>query len=274
MAIARCPDNCLHFETQDLALVPACREADGGRVLGFNVLGGGKLGSGGYRIATALDIFVTESEAVSVCRAMVEVYRDYGPRDARNAARFAFLLDDWGERKVREEVERVVGRPLARAGVDLRKTSVREHVGIYRQKQTGMNSVGLKIPVGRITGSDLCAVAELAEVFGNGEVRLSPAQAMIIPFVPDRVVGELSEHSLLKRFAYNPSPVMQGLVSCVGSDYCNLGVIETKGHALETAQALDKKLGAGVKPLTMHWSGCPAGIIWWRILGCWEKRPR
>ena len=259
MAVTGCPDNCLHTETQDLALVPAYQECDGVRVWGFNVLAGGKLGSGGYRIAGPLDVFVTAPEVTNVCRAIIEVYRDYGPRDARNTARLAFLLDDWGEAQFRAEVEARVGRPLSRSGVSARKSTAKDHVGIYRQKQLGMNYVGLKVPVGRITADDLAAIAALAERYGTGEVRLSPAQTMIIANVGDRRIGDLAEERLLKRFAYNPSPLMNGVVSCVGNDYCNLAVIETKTRAMQTIKALDAKLGSRLKPLTMHWSGCPAG---------------
>jgi ferredoxin-nitrite reductase len=169
------------------------------------------------------------------------------------------LLDDWGEAQFRAEVEMRVGRPLSRSGVSARKPSVKDHVGIYRQKQSGMNYVGLKVPVGRITAPDLMAIAALAERYGTGDVRLSPAQTMIIPNVSDRRIGDLAEEPLLKRFAYNPSPIMNGVVSCVGNDYCNLAVIETKTRAMQTATALDAKLGSRLKPLTMHWSGCPAG---------------
>ena len=259
VAVTGCPDNCLHTETQDLALVPAYRESDGMKILGFNVLAGGKNGSGGYRIASPLDIFVTAQEAVEAFQAITFVYRDFGYRESRNNARLAFLLDDWGEARFRKEVEARVGRALIPAGTDARKPSVNDHGGIYRQKQPGMNYVGLKVPVGRIEAEDLKSIAALAERYGTGEIRISPAQTLIVPNVPDRKVGDLTEHPLLKKFAYNPSPILKGLVSCVGIDYCNLAVIETKSRALETARALEAKLGPGIKPITMHWSGCPAG---------------
>ena len=63
----------------------------------------------------------------------------------------------------------------------------------------------------------------------------------------------------MAEFAYNPSPTQKGLVSCVGNDYCNLAVIETKSRAIATARNLDEQLGRAPKPITMHWSGCPAG---------------
>jgi ferredoxin-nitrite reductase len=122
-----------------------------------------------------------------------------------------------------------------------------------------MNYVGLKVLVGRVTAEDLVKVLDLAEKYGNGEVRLAPNQAVIIPNVGDRKVGELAEEPLLKQFTYNPHSLYRGLVSCVGNDYCNLAVIETKSRAVQTAKALEAKLEATLKPITMHWSGCPAG---------------
>ncbi len=259
VTITGCPDNCLHAETQDLALVPAFQENGGAKTCGFNVLAGGKLGSGGYRIASALDIFVTPKDAVDVCRAITFVYRDFGYRESRNTARLAFLLDDWGEERFRKEVEARIGRPLMPAGIDARKAVVNDHGGIYRQRQPGLNYVGLKIPVGRIKASDLKQIAELADRYGTGEIRISPGQTLIIPNVEDGRLGDMSMEPLLKEFAYNPSPILKGLVSCVGNDYCNLAVIETKSRALETAKALEANLMTGIKPITMHWSGCPAG---------------
>lgn len=258
VAVTGCPDNCLHLETQDLALVPAYLEGSHGKGVGYNVLAGGKLGSGGYRIATPLDIFVTEGEALDVSRAVIQIFRDHGSRENRNQARLAFLLDEWGESRFRQEVAMRVGKALSPAGIDARKPVEKSHVGIYRQKQPGMNYVGLKVLVGRIQFGDLIKIAALAEKYGTGEIRISPAQALIIPNVPDRKIGDLDREAIVKQFAYNPSPVYRGLVSCVGSDYCNLAVIETKGRAVETAKALESRLGSALKPITMHWSGCPA----------------
>lgn len=258
VAVTGCPDNCVHTETQDLALVPAYHESAQGKRIGYNVLAGGKLGSGGYRIAAPLDIFVTRDEALDVSRVIIQIFRDHGPRENRTQARLAFLLDEWGEGRFRQEIETRLGKTLSPAGSDARKPAENGHVGIYRQIQPGMNYAGLKVLVGRIQHGDLVKIAALAEKYGTGEVRISPAQALIIPNVSDRKIGGLDREPLVKQFAYNPSPVYKGLVSCVGSDYCNLAVIETKGRAVETAKALEERIGSTLKPITMHWSGCPA----------------
>jgi ferredoxin-nitrite reductase len=259
VAVTGCPHNCLHMETQDLALVPAYYDLGHDRCAGFNVMVGGKLGSGGYRIASPLDVFVNPAGALEVCRAVMQLYRDHGPRENRTQARLAFLIEDWGEARFRAEVEARVGKTLARAGGDARKSTEQDHLGIFRQRQRGMNYAGLKVRVGRITAEALIKVAAMAERYGNGELRIAANQALLITNVGDRKVGELAEEPLLKEFAYNPSPLYKGLVSCVGSDYCNLAVIETKSRAVETAKALENKLGGSLKPITMHWSGCPAG---------------
>lgn len=259
VAVTGCPDNCVHLETQDLALVPAYLDGGQGKSVGYNVLAGGKLGSGGYRVATPLDIFVTQDAALDVCRAIIQIFRDHGSRENRTQTRLAFLLDEWGEDRFRQEVETRVGKTLSPAGIDVRKPSEKSHVGIYRQKQPGMNYVGLKVLVGRMKHGDLAKISALSEKYGTGEIRISPAQALIIPNVSDRKVGDLDQDPLVKQFAYNPSPLYKGLVSCVGNDYCNLAVIETKSRAVETVAKLEVTLSSGIKPITMHWSGCPAG---------------
>ncbi len=259
VAVTGCPHNCVHMETQDVALVPAYYDLGHDRCLGFNVLVGGKLGSGGCRMASPLDVFVNPSDAVDVVRAIVELYRDHGPRENRTQARLAFLVEAWGAERLRAEVEAKVGKRLAPAGEDARKIGEHDHIGIFRQRQRGLNYAGLKVPVGRIQAADFLKIVALSERYGNGEIRLTPGQGLIVTNISDRVVGELAEEPLLKQFAYNPSPVYKGLVSCVGSDYCNLAVIETKSRAVESAKALEKRLGGTLKPITMHWSGCPAG---------------
>jgi len=254
-----CPDNCLHAETQDLALVPATKEIHGEIRTGFNLLVGGKLGSGGYRIATPLDVFVLPEEAVEVSCAVIKAFRDYGFRDSRTTARLAFLLEEWGQVRFRVEVERQVGRLLLTAGNDARKKAEDQHSGVFRQRQSGLNYAGLHIPVGRMDAQDLLGLTDLAERYGTGDLRLGANQSLVIPNIHDAVLGDFVEESLLQTFGYNPSPLRKGLVSCVGNDYCNLAVIETKSQAMKTAAALEAKVGTEIKPISMHWSGCPAG---------------
>jgi len=258
VTITACKENCSHAETQDLALTPATKEIKDKVVNGFNVAVGGKMGSGGYRMASALDLFVTQAEATEICSHIVHIFRDHGFRELRTKARLAFLIDDWGVEKFRKELERRAERPLLAAGKDERADKHVDHVGIYRQKQPGLNYVGLAVPVGRMTGEQLLEIADLAEKYGSGLIRLTIGQNVIIPNVPDAFIGALTAEPLLKELRYEPSEIMRGLVSCTGMDYCHFALIETKQQALKTARTLEQGLGK-TKPISIHWSGCPAG---------------
>jgi ferredoxin-nitrite reductase len=258
VTITACKEACTHAEAQDIALTPATKQIEGVEVNGFNVAVGGKMGSGGYRVASPLDLFVAPEDAAAICSEIVLIFRDHGFRESRTKARLAFLIEDWGIKKFRRELERRADRPLLNAGVDVRTAKHTDHVGILRQKQPGLNYVGLTVPVGRMTAEQMLGAADLAEHYGSGQIRLTVGQNIIIPNVPDRQVGELTDEPLLKELRYDPSEVMRGLVSCTGMDYCHFALIETKGWALKTARALETKLGK-TQPLRMHWSGCPAG---------------
>jgi ferredoxin-nitrite reductase len=257
VTITACKDSCTHAEAQDLALTPAFKENGGVSVKGFNVAIGGKLGSGGFRMASPLDLFVTPEEAASICSHIVMIFRDHGARELRTKARLAFLIEEWGVEKFRKELERRVDRPLAPAGKDQRTSKHTDHVGVFRQQQAGLNYVGLAVPVGRMTSEQMLQLADVAENYGSGALRLTVGQNVIIADVPDGKLGELTEEPVLQTLRYDPSEVMRGLVSCTGVDFCHFALIDTKGWALKTAQALENKLG-NTQPLRMHWSGCPA----------------
>ena len=257
VTITGCPEHCTGGETQDVSMTPALAALDGRQVAGLNVAVGGKQGSGGPVFAQPLDAFVLPGEAAAVCAEIALIFRDHGPREARSKARLAFLLADWGAARFRAELERRLGRPLPRAGGDARGASVNDHVGLFRQREPGLNYVGLKTPVGRVTGDQLVELARLSERYGRGEVRFTPSQNALIPHVPDRVVGALLEEPLLKALPYNPSEVQRGVVSCTGTDFCNLALIDTKTRAMALAREFEHRLGP-TRPITVRWSGCPA----------------
>jgi nitrite reductase (NADH) large subunit len=267
VTVTGCLENCCQPETQDVGLVPAFRELEGRQVNGFNILVGGKQGSGGYRPASPLDVFVRPDEAAGVCAEITRIFRDHGSRTTRVRARLAFLIEDRGIAWFRSELQRRRAHPLLRAGTDMRKKHHADHLGILPQKRPGRNyegpdlySVGMLVPVGRITTAQMRGVADLAERYGSGAIRVTTGQNLIVTNVPESRLGALSEEPLFQDLPFNPSPIMRGLVSCTGSDYCNLALIETKGYAIEVARELERRTaGRKIQPLTIHWSGCPAG---------------
>jgi ferredoxin-nitrite reductase len=255
ITVTGCTDNCTHGESQDIALVPAKKA---GR-LGFNVLVGGKMGSGGFTVASPLNVFVEVFQASAVVIELIKIYRDHGPREARSKCRFAFLIEEWGVRRLRAALVARLGHELAFQGRDLRGSAHADHLGVVSQKQASLSAVGLCIPTGRVNPEQLDELARLADAYGNGEIRLTIGQNAIIPNVPVDRVSALLDEPLLKQLSPRPSPFMRGLVACVGTDYCNLALIETKSRAIALSETLHNKMGSGGNPLSIHWSGCPAG---------------
>jgi ferredoxin-nitrite reductase len=257
VTITGCPDSCTAVETQDVAMTPAMATLDGVDVVGFNLAVGGKQGSGGPTLATDLDAFVPPEEAAEICAAVALLFRDHGPREARSRARLAFLVEEWGGERFRKELESRLGRPLPSAGRDLRSATVTDHIGVFRQRRPGLNYVGLKTPVGRITGDQLLELARIADEYGAGELRMTPLQNVLLPHVPDARLGALLEEPVVRQLPYNPSEVLRGVGSCTGTDFCNLALIDTKTRAMALVRDFERRIGK-TRPIAVRWSGCPA----------------
>ena len=267
VAITGCIDGCTHTGTQDISLTPAVREVNATEVKGFNVAVGGKMGSGGYRPATPLDVFVTPREAARVCAEIILLFRDHGSREARNKCRLAFLVEEWGAARFRYLLEMACGFPLLPAGRPAERspqsssasgTGSAGHTGVMAQAGPGLKAAGLVVPVGRMTAHQLREAARLADTYGDGEIRITTGQNVIIPNVPEDDMPSLLAEPLLLELPVNPPEVMRGLVACTGKDYCHFSLIETKELAIKTARSLASSLGK-TGPLSMRWSGCPNG---------------
>lgn len=250
-----CTGNCTPNETQDLALVPARREG----ATGFNILVGGKQGSGGMVPASSLDAFVMEEEAAAVAREIILLFRDHGPRGERGRCRLAFLIAAWGVERFREELVKRLGRPLSGAGEDLRARDSREdHLGVQPQRAPGLFTVGFTTGTGRVMAGELDEMARLAETFGAAEVRLTPEQNGIFVGVSEARLSPFLAEPFFSRFPYEPNPFERGLVTCVGTDYCNLALIDTKGIGAEVSRGLREVFGDNFPPISIRWSGCAA----------------
>ena len=254
ITITGCLENCTHAESQDIALVPAFRRDR----VGFNVLVGGKMGSGGFTIASPLDVFVPVSLGARLVAELVRIYRDHGSRDARAKCRFAFLIAEWGLPRLRQELAQRVEWDLEPAGRDVRSTFHSDHLGVAPQPQPGKRAVGLCVPMGRMHAGQVEEIARLADAYGNGEVRFTTGQNAIIPNVTEDGLGGLLAEELLQEFPHRPAPLRRAVVACTGTDYCNLAQIDTKGYAAALTDKLEEQLGGMSIPVSMHWSGCPA----------------
>ena len=253
IAIAGGKDNSVHAEINDIAFVPA----DKNGILGFNVLVGGYLSSTRCVSAIPMNVWVEPKDVASLCGAVLTVYRDNGRRANRQKSRLIWLIDDWGIEKFKVEVEKELGSKLATAATkDEIEGEKSDRIGIYSQKQPGYNYVGLNIPVGRLCADDMFKLASLAKVYGNGEIRFTVEQNVIIPYIPDDKLEAFLQQPILLKFSPNPKPLIRELVSCTGAQFCSFALIETKNRALAMAKELSTGLSL-LKPIRIHWTGCP-----------------
>ncbi|QUS61158.1 ferredoxin--nitrite reductase [Synechocystis sp. PCC 7338] len=254
IAIEGSRDNSVHAEINDVAFVPAYREG----ILGFNVVVGGFFSSRRCEAAIPLDAWVQpDQQVVDLCRSILEVYRDHGLRANRQKSRLMWLIDEWGVTKFREEVAAKLPFPLLTAAPkDELDWDKRDHLGVHPQKQAGLNYVGLHVPVGRLYANDFFELSRLADSYGNGEVRLTVEQNLILVNVPDDKLEALLAEPLLTKFKVDPHNLQRSVVSCTGAQFCKFALIETKNRALAMVEALEKELTVP-SPVRIHWTGCP-----------------
>jgi len=227
----------------------------------FRIAVGGATGHKSF--ARDLGVLVTPGELNKVVLALVRVYIANGNRGNRKSARLKHLLESWPLEKYLAEAEKLLGYQLRRSPVDpvpaisnLQSDVPHSHIGVYPQKQKGLNYVGVAMPVGQITPKQMVRVAEIADLYGSGEIRLTVWQNFIIPNVPDSYVETVKKALRRIGFDTQQSRLRGGLVACTGNSYCKFAQSNTKGHALALADYLEKKLALDL-PINIHLTGCP-----------------
>jgi ferredoxin-nitrite reductase len=191
---------------------------------------------------------------------MLRVFIEHGDRTDRKKARLKYLVDKWGVEKFLEETQKKLAFPLVKFPAELclkRPPSIRHgHIGVYRQKQPGKNYVGVVIPVGVTTVRQMRRLADLAENYGSGQLRLTPWQNLLIPDVPDAFVETVKRQLVRMGFHYEATNVLGGLVACTGNKGCKWSSTDTKGQAVALGEYLNKRVNLD-QPINIHLTGCP-----------------
>jgi sulfite reductase (ferredoxin) len=253
-SMSGCVDHCTGHEINDVSFVGVVND-DG--ETGYDLWVGGGL-STNPKLAQRIGVFVRPDQVSEVWAACTSIFRDYGYRRQRNHARIKFLMADWGPEKFRQVLQDEYlktalpdGPAPARAAHDQR-----DHVGVMKQKD-GANAVGFALRTGRISGTVLTRLAELAEQYGEGRIRTTAQQKLVILDVPDEqvegLVAALDEHDLQVR----PSAFRRGTMACTGLEFCKLAIVETKQHAQDLYNELEKRLPEFDEPISINVNGCP-----------------
>src|SRR5439155_19548104 len=121
-----------------------------------------------------------------------------GDRTNRKKARLKYLIDKWGVPKFMEEVEKKLAFPLVALAAEAcqkpQPPIPHAHIGVYKQSQPGKNYVGVVVPVGLLKTKQMVGLADVAQNYGSGTVRLTVWQNVIIPDVPDAFVGAVKKN--------------------------------------------------------------------------------
>ncbi|WP_423751577.1 nitrite/sulfite reductase [Salinirarus marinus] len=269
VSVTGCREGCGQGDINDLAFEPATKEIDGETVEGFNVRVGGGLARKEPRFARNVDVFVRPDRVGPVAGAISALFRDYGDRDNRFNARIKFLVDEWGPEKVRRVLqEEYVDWELETAGDDLRSEYTynagthgghADHVGVHEQND-GNYYVGLDVLVGRMGVDDVIELADVADEYGSGEIRLTQRQNAIITDVPEEDLDALLDEPLLEDYSPDPHPFMRGSIACTGTEFCSLSIVETKNRQVRYGRWLRDNVDVpdGVQDFHIHLSGCTA----------------
>jgi ferredoxin-nitrite reductase len=216
--------------------------------------------TGHRQLATDSGILVKPTEAVAVAAAMIRVFIEHGDRTDRKKARLKYLVDRWGIPRFLEETQRKLAFPLVRVPLSAclpRPAAIRQgHLGVYRQRQPGLNYIGVLVPVGQWTSRQMRRVANLAANYGSGQVRLTPWQNLLIPDVPDAFVETVKRQVVRMGLHHEATPVTGGLVACTGNAGCKWAATDTKRHAVALARHLEQRVRLD-QPINIHLTGCP-----------------
>ncbi|PTA69620.1 nitrite/sulfite reductase [Deinococcus arcticus] len=223
--------------------------------VGFDVWVGGGLGAVAH-LARRLGVFIRPEEVVEVGQAITAAYRDHGYRQNRKKSRLKYLIKDLGVERFREIVEtEYLGRqlpdgppaPVARFGGN-------DVLGVNPQAD-GLNYVVVATTVGRINPDKARALSDLADRYGQGVLRTTAFQNMVIPHVRSEDVAALSE--ALAALDLAPKTTIRGTtIACTGREFCRLALTETKARTADLVEHLEPLTLALDVPFTINLTGC------------------
>jgi len=224
----------------------------------FRVLLGGITGHQDFARDTGL--LIKPAEATAISAAMVRVFVENGDRTNRKKARLKYLLDKWGFDRFLEETQKKLSFPLTRvplAACQPRRPLIKHGwIGTYKQAQHGFTSIGIGIPVGRMSSKQMHGLATLAANFGKDDLRLTIWQNVIIPHIPNALVASACRQLKHLGFTTDASSTTSGIVACTGSRGCKYGAADTKGAATVLGKHLAASGLAIEQPVNLHVTGC------------------
>ncbi len=215
--------------------------------------------SGHKQLASDCGLMIKAEECVPLAAAILRVFIENGDRTNRKKARFKYLVDDWGVEKVLSAVQEKLAFPLRYLPLENCEPEPikgrQAHYGVHPQKETGMNYIGLVIPVGRMKPEQMKAIADLADQYGKGDIRLTIWQNLLIPHIADRDVKAVTKAIEEIGFKTDSTSISGGLIACTGSTGCKFAAANTKAQSVALAKHLESRIKLD-NPINIHVTGC------------------
>ncbi len=260
-------DNCTDIHANDLGYLGV---VENGRLVGYNVLVGGGLGTTPSAQKTFPFLsqplcYVDRDDVLKIGEAVLKVFRDFGNRSDRKRARLKYIIHDWGMPAFHAKIEEYLGHALVDPKA-ITVTDVDDHLGWHEQGD-GKLFLGIPVENGRIKDDQTLRLASGLRAFFETyqtPARLTCQQKILLadldPAWRSDIEKWLTEYGIAR--VEQVSTVRRWSMACPALPTCGLAVTEAERALpgiLDELETEIARLGLENERLTVRMTGCPNG---------------
>jgi sulfite reductase beta subunit-like hemoprotein len=269
-SICGCRIQCSAPQINEIGLFGVERMRNGVRETGLGVCIGGGLRDTPF-FAQSLRVFLRpDVELVKdVCRKIVHIYRDQDSlRQGRLRARLKFYVEQIGWQAFRTQLEQYLGYELEHDESIVGPVGAAhdDHIGPGVLKN-GLMYLGVPVARGRLSADQMIRLADLADSYcadPQRQLNVTIKQNILFLNVPPAKVRDLSKELADIGLPVDAHPLRRQLISCTGTQFCNLAVVETKERAKRILDYLETRVPME-EPLFISVTGCPNSCAHYQI---------
>jgi sulfite reductase (ferredoxin) len=275
VTVSGCPVWCSYPEINDVALT-AIRRGD---EVGYTLRVGGGLSTEPH-LAVRIPVFIPQTKAVDVVEAVLRIFKEQTElRENRTRARlkYLFMRHGWTAESMLAAIEEKLSYKLDPSPVsedEIPDDVYRDHIGVTPQRQAGLSAIGASVLRGRLSGDQLIQLADLAEEFGDGHLRATIMQNILVANVPNARTREVVERLNQIGLRVEVSPFWRGAIACTGTEFCKLAIAETKAFSKWLVSEMEDRLPGFDQQIRLHVTGCTnsCGQSWIADIGLEGKK--
>jgi sulfite reductase (ferredoxin) len=275
VSITGCPLWCSYPEINDVALTAIKR----GDEVGYTLRVGGGLSTEPH-IAVRIPVFIPQAKAYAAVEAVLRIFKEQTElRENRTRARlkYLFMRHGWTAESMLAAIEEKLGCKLDPSPVSADAVPddvYRDHIGVTPQRQPGLSAVGASVLRGRLTGEQLVQLADLADEFGDGHLRATIMQNIVVANVPNTKTREVVERLNQIGLKVEATPFWRGAIACTGTEFCKLAIAETKGFSKWLVGEMEERMPGFDQQIKLHVTGCTnsCGQSWIADIGLEGKK--